>query len=192
LNNLATMDDARTRAAMDSLIGSFGLMPGYDNAGVGDQPQYFDGMTFGEELVYHRVSALLEDIRYPGMEAESLGDGRVVIRFDQDLTFSPGGRRLSPRTFRLLDGVAEIIEELECPIVIEGHTDSSPTGPGRSNWYLSAARAAAVQRYLESTAGIEPGLISALGFADTQPPTEGRPARRVEIVFLAYEREGHI
>ncbi len=78
---------------------------------------------------------------------------------------------------------------------IEGHTDTGDTDPAqwRSNWELSAARAANVLHYLTDF-GADEQRFSIAGYADTRPfysndTAEGRAYnRRVDIIILD---EGH-
>jgi len=78
---------------------------------------------------------------------------------------------------------------------VEGHTDNTPINTPRfpSNWELSSARATRVaEQLLEG--GVDPGLVSAVGYASTRPlrnvqVAEGRlrggeKNRRVEILVV--------
>ena len=80
-------------------------------------------------------------------------------------------------------------------INVEGFTDNVPIGPELrnrfpSNWELSTARATDVVRYLAAQ-GVNPNILAAQGFGDTQPvasndTAQGRAKnRRVEIVIMA-------
>jgi chemotaxis protein MotB len=77
-------------------------------------------------------------------------------------------------------------------IRVEGHTDSLPvvfSQRFRSNWDLSAARAAAVADYLANNSPVNPEAIEILGFADTRPigsndTPQGRERnRRIEVIL---------
>jgi chemotaxis protein MotB len=76
-------------------------------------------------------------------------------------------------------------------ITVSGHTDNVPVrsrGPYRSNWELSAARAASVGHELLA-AGLDPARLMVSGHADTQPRAATDTAanraanRRVDITF---------
>lgn len=116
-------------------------------------------------------------------------DGKVTVRFRDRAAFAVGDRELAPGILPVLDTIAAILARTPGRIRIEGHTDDVPihTGLYRSNWDLSAARAASVVHRLLQSGAIEPGRISAEGFADSRPLTgndsfEGRARnRRVEI-----------
>ena len=107
------------------------------------------------------------------------------IKLGQKVYFKFNKSRIMPRSYPLLDEVADVL--LENPniyIRIEGHTDSK--GSDRYNKKLSDARAAAVRDYLKSK-GVGPERLDSVGFGEERPiednATEaGRAAnRRVEI-----------
>jgi chemotaxis protein MotB len=107
--------------------------------------------------------------------------------------FVSGTNAMDPRARRLLELVAETIDDLPQKIAIRGHTDSQPfTAPGRlaaeNNWTLSAARAEATRVAL-SQAGIPEQRFSRLeGVADTEPLSPDNPFdprnRRMSITLL--------
>ncbi len=189
LNSMATMDDSRSRAALNSLMGTFGMMPGYASIDAGALKGEPDQLTPRQKI--KRLTQLLEKIDkigQPGMDVKVRQDGRPVIEFDSGVLFRVGGQMVAPEHFPLLDRIAQTIVESQYSVFIEGHTDGRPMKGGRTNWYLSAARAASVHRYLESTTRIEPGQISSIGYGPSRPHPEAQgPAdpkhRRVEVVF---------
>ena len=77
-------------------------------------------------------------------------------------------------------------------ITVSGHTDNVPIRNGlyRSNWELSAARAATIGHRLLD-AGLAPERLMVSGHADTQPRVPNDTAanralnRRVDITFVA-------
>ncbi len=118
--------------------------------------------------------------------------GLVVSIVADQVLFNTARARVEPAGVAILDVVADALAELENGVVIEGHTDSRPISTARypSNWELSTARATSVLRYLVETRGLDPDRISAAGYADTRPISEGTDSesmaqnRRVEIVVL--------
>jgi chemotaxis protein MotB len=81
-------------------------------------------------------------------------------------------------------------------LVVNGYTDNAPIGPAlmqqgvTSNEILSQKRADAVMQYLISQ-GLNPGLVSAKGYGDTNPVASNTTAhgraqnRRVEITLAS-------
>jgi chemotaxis protein MotB len=114
-----------------------------------------------------------------------------------DLLFPEGGFRLSPAgQAELTNNIVPKLRNLppNTKIVVYGHTDNLPVGPGLQqqgipdNLVLSTRRAADVVNYLISQ-GIPPASISAKGFGDTRPVAsndtpQGRAQnRRIEITI---------
>jgi chemotaxis protein MotB len=91
--------------------------------------------------------------------------------------FDVGSDRMSPDSKKLLEAVASVLAKLPNPMVVEGHTDSRPfVGNNHtSNWELSAERANAARRLLE-TNGVDPTRITrVVGFADRKPLDPEKP-----------------
>ncbi|MDH3679554.1 MAG: flagellar motor protein MotB [Acidimicrobiia bacterium] len=113
----------------------------------------------------------------------------VIIRYDGAVLFESGSADLGESSDIVLAASADVLELIDNPIDVEGHTDDVPTG-GQwiSNWELSAARASAVTRWLLDFGQLPPRRLAAVGLADTRPVAdndsdEGRSRnRRVEIV----------
>jgi len=116
----------------------------------------------------------------------------VTVRLNDRLLFPSGRVELQQAGRELLRELAPLLAAAPERIEVRGHTDSVPisTWLFPSNWELSGARAAAVVRALIDS-GIDPGRLSATGFADTEPlasddSAEGRQEnRRVEVVLRA-------
>ncbi|MYL24664.1 OmpA family protein [Halomonas alkaliantarctica] len=143
-----------------------GIMPRHD----GLQPQ-FSGLSV------------------PGVSVDQGREG-VTLRIDDSLLFSSGQAQLTAQGRGVIDSLVSVLEEFDGQISIEGHTDNIPISTARfpSNWELSAARAIAVLRHLESK-GLAVSRMRAVGYADTQPiesndTPQGRAAnRRVELLL---------
>jgi chemotaxis protein MotB len=125
--------------------------------------------------------------------------GRLSVNVLDEILFASGRAEINPQGRAVLAKVGEVLKGMEDKtIAIEGHTDSVPvTGQLAkvypSNWELSAARATSVVRYLESTAGIDPQRLSAVGLGphhpvDSNATPEGRARnRRIEIKLVPRE-----
>ncbi|MCR9087010.1 MAG: peptidoglycan -binding protein [Rhodobacteraceae bacterium] len=90
----------------------------------------------------------------------------------------------------LRDVSADLPEELNWIIRVDGHTDDVPlTGGGRfrDNWELSQGRALSVVQFLIDAYGFPPDRLAATGFAEFQPvdasdtPEARARNRRIEI-----------
>ncbi len=115
----------------------------------------------------------------------------VTLGLPASITFASGQAELTPRAEKFLRQAATMLDELNTPIRVAGHTDNVPiqTYQFPSNWHLSVARAQrVVQLFLQE--GISPRYLQVVGYSDTQPrqpndSIEGRRAnRRIEIKII--------
>lgn len=112
---------------------------------------------------------------------------------ENNLLFQSGSAEPSEKGKKLLMMLKDLLQDERYPhIRIEGHTDDLPlksTVKYVDNWELSAARAAAVVRFLHETVGIMPERMAAVGYGQFRPiasneTDEGRNRnRRIEIVL---------
>ena len=178
LNSMATVDASRTRAAMGSLVGTFGALPGFEQQRLQVELEYESAKQKGNHLE-KLVRTKLEG--ETNLTVEQREDGTIVVSVGPDVAFAKGGVEISPRGFSTLDRLGELINELKLPVRIEGYADASPSP---SNWYLSARRAASVYRYLQANHAVSPELMTAAGYGDSTPDKNGKYRARVEIIFI--------
>jgi chemotaxis protein MotB len=149
-----------------------------------------------EELARYRSEFFgrLREILGNREDIQIVGDRFVFqseVFFDSaSAEIGPDGReQLDVLATTLILLMAEIPEDLDWVLRIDGHTDnrpirSSPIYP--SNWELSTARAVAVVKYLASR-GIPADRLAAAGFGEFRPLDTGenevayRKNRRIEI-----------
>ncbi len=128
------------------------------------------------------------------VESEMTGRG-LVIHITEGALFEEARADLTAGARDVLRVVADEIRDAGNHLRVEGHTDPRPISTPRfpSNWELSTARATSVLRFLVDSTGIDPSIISALGFGEFRPrvpnTTEENMAqnRRVDIVVLSEE-----
>jgi chemotaxis protein MotB len=111
-----------------------------------------------------------------------------LLETEAGMFFESGRAQPSVTGSELLTRLASELGQLPNHILIEGHTDSKPfsSGGAYSNWELSADRANAARRIMESN-GIRPAQIGQVrGFADRQlrhpDDPEGASNRRVSVI----------
>ena len=148
--------------------------------------------------LFEQLSKEIEDIGasdYVELQRTPRG---VIVRMDAQVLYRSGSATILPDGVIILESVKPILEAIQNPLIVEGHTDSQPTNGGggfATNWELSTARAVTVLRYMNEFMGIPAARLSAAGFADTKPRAsnatdEGRTQnRRVELVILIDEVE---
>ena len=128
-------------------------------------------------------------------EAGGEGDGKAVqttstrrsstFEFKSGDMFAVGQADILPAAEPILDRVAQNLILLGIQtyrVDVEGHTDDDPISTAKfpSNWELSAARAAAVARFLISR-GVDEERITVLGYGDTRPKVDNRDLNGVPI-----------
>ncbi len=131
---------------------------------------------------------------------QQVGD-RLIITLADQIQYESGQVQVNPEGLVVLKRVAEILKDVtDKRVEVEGHADDMPIGPTLKKEYptnqeLSEARATTVVRHLVEDGGIDPSVLSAIGFGDTRPVAsneteEGKQKnRRVEIVLYPRETE---
>jgi chemotaxis protein MotB len=117
-------------------------------------------------------------------------DGLRIQLVDQEgrAMFNGSSAEPLPRTVRLLEAVAKIVQELPNRITISGHTDTTKPASGSDNWALSGERANAARRILEKN-GVDndriAGVRAAAATEPLYPDDPDLPAnRRISIVLM--------
>ena len=202
LLSFANMDVQNFRTALGSVKEAFGVQfrvrGSYETlssspVGLADvqtvTPSLFEANAIDEEAM-----AIVEEfIRQRGLEEalEVSGDPRgVIVRAKDQVLFDSGQAQLKDGAVPILVAMSDLFHAFRGRLAIEGHTDNRPINTLQfpSNWELSAARAAAVLRFM-SDDGLNPELVYIAGYADMRPVTpntsdEARARnRRVEFVF---------
>ncbi len=140
-----------------------------------------------EELRVELASAIGDGL----LEVESFSD-RVLIRIREKGSFSSGKAKIRKDFEPTLKLIADVLNSRDGHFVISGHTDDIPieTKQFRSNWDLSAARAASVVLNFIQKGDVDPERMEIRAFSDNEPlvPNDSRENRaqnrRVEISVL--------
>ncbi|MDD5627645.1 MAG: OmpA family protein [Elusimicrobia bacterium] len=139
------------------------------------------------------ADAVLKEMQGEKARIEQDGDS-VALTLQEPLLFKSNQAKLTDAGIALLDRLGRALQALGPRAVrVEGHSDNSTIkwelfGSFNGHWELSAARAAAVARYLHEHAGLDPRRLSAAGFGEFRPvkgndTAAGREAnRRVVLV----------
>jgi chemotaxis protein MotB len=144
------------------------------------------------EATQASIQRELEGLLGEGQVELSQSDEGVIVRLREAAFFDSGSATLRSESHDALGEVAASLRQLPNDMRIEGHTDPLPirTAAFRSNWDLSAARAASVLGYFTRHARIPERRLSVAGYAASRPlapndTAEGRRQnRRVDIVVL--------
>lgn len=133
---------------------------------------------------------LNHEITQGNLDVKAMGT-RVIIRIRERGSFDSGSAKLKGEFIPIMATIRTLMKDMEGVFSIEGHTDDIPikTHRFRSNWDLSAARAASVAQELLRGDLIDPRRVTVMGYADNRPlaPNKDWRARarnrRVEIVI---------
>jgi chemotaxis protein MotB len=119
----------------------------------------------------------------------------IKVTVNDQLLFPSGGWQMPTDAQQTIAKMAPILAPMQqTKIMVNGYTDNVPIGPGlmrqgiSSNLILSQKRADNVMQFMISQ-GVNPSLISAQGFGDSDPVAsndtpEGRAQnRRVELTL---------
>lgn len=195
LNSFASLDARRIRVTLGSLIGTFGLAMGganIDNTGDVFTKSHvpIDTTREDEAATFQNLKDFISQAGLAPFVELVDEDGQRLLRFRESILFPSGGSTLSPKAFPILDRLASVIQTLDRPVRIEGHTDPITTSGRLGNWGLSAARATAVMRFLTEAADVPQELVEAVGRGAGEPLGRATEAddfarsRRVDIYFL--------
>jgi chemotaxis protein MotB len=116
---------------------------------------------------------------------------KIKLMLAPSLLFDSGKADIKSGGFKALNGVSKILEGVDNPVIIEGHTDNIPirTAKYESNWDLSMYRALSVLKYFLNK-GHDPRQLSAQGFGEYRPVSpnttvDGRARnRRIEVNII--------
>ncbi len=94
----------------------------------------------------------------------------ILLSLPGELLFESGGSEITLAGKRQLLTLLPTLKHSTGAIFVEGHTDNLPISTAKfpSNWELSAHRAAATVRFLE-TQGVASKDLRAVGFSDAEP-----------------------
>lgn len=161
----------------------------------GDQPPQPAEMSADEifeqqnQETYSRLQEEMADEIESSMIDVVVAEGVTIVRFPDQVSFASGSGDLLSLFLPVMEKMVAVLEESGGHIVISGHTDDIPisTDRFRSNWDLSAARAASVAHYLLEFTSIPASRITVQGYASSRPlvpntsPGNRAQNRRVEI-----------
>lgn len=187
---------ARQGAVVDSLRASNRALTAQVYA-LEDSILFYDAVDSGQYFRDRRALLdSLDELNYLLDEARSPAPPPALATLAVDDLFAPASAELTEAGQAALAALGDTLQTVPGRIRVEAHSDSVPVGGSLverypSNWELSAARAAAVVRYLTGEAGLPPARFEVVSLADTQPTASNATAagrstnRRIRLVPLA-------
>ncbi len=197
--SIAVMDEKRTRAAIGSLVGAFGGLPGGLSAldtGTGlmpPSPPMIEKEIDVSDLISQMELSMARQITVRNMKH------REIITIDAKALFLKNSLRINPLLIPFLKKLSHSINQKEYPLEIAGHTDNRPGSEKgyASNWELSTLMALQLLKFFESQGAVRSGRLAAYGYGSHQPiaPNDSHASRaqnrRVDII-LNYKAPAYI
>ena len=142
-----------------------------------------------------RLIAELKDEIDKGMLEVEWSESEITVRLREQGSFNSGEAKLKASFFKVIERISQTLNKVDGEIIVSGHTDNVPISnyEFRSNWELSAARAANVVHYLTTKGKVDAKRLQIRAHADTEPlvPNNSRENkeknRRVEIIITGNE-----
>jgi chemotaxis protein MotB len=152
------------------------------------------------ELEQQQAEALKEDIteiiKKEGLSGQvevTMQERGVVVSIEEKVLFKSGSADIEADSIPTIEKIGRVL--LAVPgkhIKIEGHTDNVPISSARfpDNQELSTARANSVWRILVKNVGLNPDIMSTVGYGEYRPRFPNTTAenraqnRRVDIAIL--------
>lgn len=140
---------------------------------------------------YDRLRADLSAEIAAGLaEVEKDGD-KIIVRLASQGSFASGSADLRQTFAPTLTRLGNSLSAYPGSVMVEGHTDNVPVAFSerfKSNWDLSAGRAASIADFLLSGTALAAGSVQVAGFADTRPIASNESSvgrsrnRRIEVI----------
>lgn len=116
----------------------------------------------------------------------------LIIRVNNKVLFDEGSAEIKPQAQKTLDEITKVLTKIDNPVIIEGHTDSTPIKNAKypSNWELSTARATNIISYIMKSGRVSPKRLCAVGYGEYMPTADNTTIsgrilnRRVDIIVL--------
>ena len=123
-------------------------------------------------------------------------ESEITVRLRERGSFNSGEAKLKPTFFKIIERISQTLNKVKGNIIVAGHTDNVPISnyEFRSNWELSAARAANVVHYLTTKGKVNADRVQIRAHADTKPLVPNNSwdnkakNRRVEIIIAGNEQ----
>ena len=150
-----------------------------------------DPETLALRTMAEQLTDAMGDLIDKGLVVVRRGDTFVEVVIRTDILFASGSAVLNPKAVEVIRLLGQTLAPFPNDIRVEGYTDDRPirSAAFKSNWELSAARAASVLHVM-SDSGLPGPRLSVLAYGEYRPvapnDTEaGRNAnRRVALVIV--------
>ncbi|MEW8955125.1 OmpA family protein [Clostridium sp.] len=157
-------------------------------------PSSIDGEAY--EL-YEQVKTFIDENQLDASLQIKEDERGIILQMKDSILFESGNAELKEESIPILSQLSSLINSLDNPVIVEGHTDNVPINNYifKSNWELSTARAVSVVRYFIEGKGLNPERFTASAYGEYKPiapndSDENRAKnRRVNILLVVSEKE---
>lgn len=144
------------------------------------------------EQVKKDIDKYLADNKLSSSVSTKIEERGLIVRLNDTLFFESGKAEVKEDALKKLIQIGNILKQEDNFIRIEGNTDNKPisTYIFKSNWQLSAVRAANVVQLLIEKCNYSADKLSSVGYGEYRPiatnnTEEGRAKnRRIDIVIM--------
>jgi ompA family protein len=202
-NNLLKEQSASLKSSLDACLSNTGKsssnidkLVGEINASNAYIKQLTNAKFRNDSLnlaLSNKMKRSLDNVADKDVEVKVL-KGVVMISLSDKMLYKTGDYNVLPAAQEVLGKVAKVINDYDkYSVLIEGNTDNVPlnsTNLPRDNWDLSALRATAIAKILQTKFGVNPSRITAGGRSEYNPKStnmsvSGRAEnRRTEIIIM--------
>ena len=202
-NNLLKEQSASLKSSLDACLSNTGKsssnidkLVGEINASNAYIKQLTNAKFRNDSLnlaLSNKMKRSLDNVADKDVEVKVL-KGVVMISLSDKMLYKTGDYNVLPAAQEVLGKVAKVINDYDkYSVLIEGNTDNVPlnsTNLPRDNWDLSALRATAIAKILQTKFGVNTSRITAGGRSEYNPKStnmsvSGRAEnRRTEIIIM--------
>jgi chemotaxis protein MotB len=162
-------------------------IPSETQKSIATQSEPSDELNKISDRVNEKFAQLIND----KMIKVSSNEFWLQIELSDSILFPSAGAEPSKQAQAIFTEIAGILKNYTNSVQVEGFTDNLPIRSDRypTNWELSAARAAAIVKWLV-TQGVQPERLAAVGYGEFQPVSSnnteaGRAQNRRVAVMIA-------
>ncbi len=197
LNTLSVPSSDKRKAALGSLVGTLGILPG------GQSPMQQEKKSVSKSsapMLSDRISAakLIGEFEEYAIRkkigrkvATIVTSNGLELTLESSIVFGRNSAKIRPSASSLLEKIGNVLERVNGPFVIEGHTDDRKVETARypSAIDLSIGRAGAIARFFINRTNVKPSNIAIAGFGPHRPlfpndtPERRERNDRIRIVY---------
>ena len=202
-NDLLVGQNNALKSSLDACLANAGKgstnidkLVGEINASNAYIKQLISGKSRNDSLnmaLSNKLKRSLDNVADQDVDVKVL-KGVVLISLSDKMLYQVGKYEIQPAAADVLAKVTKVINDYDTySVLIEGNTDNTPLNSAnapKDNWDLSALRATAVAKVLQTQFGVNPNRITAGGRSEYNPKTtnasvSGRGEnRRTEIIIM--------